>query len=279
MSFGTAILKIINPLFPKRIHPFNLANEGVETYAEWQYEKGRKTIQFYLERYTPEEMFQNKRVLDLGCGAAGKSLYYASLGAKEVIGVDMVERYKAEAEALAAKLGFEERFRFLLADAARLPLENGTVDTVIMNDFMEHVADPPAVLAEAFRLLKPGGRIYINFPPYRHPFGAHLSDAINVPWVHLFFREKTMIAVYKELIADLPDARERINLRFSENEKGEPTISYINKMSIKRFKAILKEANIKPIYWRETPLRPALRIPAKILPEFFVGMVTCILGK
>ena len=81
----------------------NLQNDGVKSYAMWQYEKGAQTIKFYLERYTEAEMFAGKTVVDIGCGAGGKSLYYASRGAKEVIGVEILEKYRAEADALAKK--------------------------------------------------------------------------------------------------------------------------------------------------------------------------------
>ena len=41
-------------------------------------------------------MFKDKTVADIGCGAAGKSLYYASLGAKKVLGVEILAKYEAE---------------------------------------------------------------------------------------------------------------------------------------------------------------------------------------
>ena len=45
-KIGEKVLKTINPLFPKQIHPFNLQNQNEKTYAEWQYEKGEDTIKF-----------------------------------------------------------------------------------------------------------------------------------------------------------------------------------------------------------------------------------------
>ena len=78
-----------------------------------------------------------------------------------------------------------------MGNAIKTDFKDNSFDVVIMNDFMEHVSDPEKVLEEAIRLVSPGGRIYINFPPYYHPFGAHLSDAINMPWCHLFFKDKT----------------------------------------------------------------------------------------
>lgn len=280
-KFGESVLKTINPWFPKQVHPFNLQNSGEKTYAEWQYEKGEDTIKFYLNKYKKEEMFKDKDVLDFGCGAGGKSIYYASLGAKCVTGVDIVERYEKESAELAKKLGYEDKFKFVLGDATKLPFADESFDVIIMNDFFEHVSKPEEALKEALRILRKGGRIYLNFPPYDHPFGAHLSDAINVPWVHLFFSEQTMINVYKEYMKDVPDGEDRIKFRFSKDENGKDYISYINKMSIKRFKNILKSEEITPSYYCETPLRSYFKPLAKIpgLKEIFNKMVTCVIEK
>ena len=45
-------------------------------------------------------------------------MYYASLGAKSVTGIDVVEHYKEESEALAKTLGFSDKFTFVCGDAA-----------------------------------------------------------------------------------------------------------------------------------------------------------------
>lgn len=281
MSVQTSLLKLGNRIFKPVKHPFNMANNGEMTYAEWQYTKGADTVACYKGKYYPEDMFRGKTVLDMGCGAAGKSMYYLSLGAERVVGVDIVERYEREAEAFALKLGFGRRFSFICASADDLPFPDGTFDTIIMNDFMEHVSDPEGALRESLRLIKPGGKIYINFPPYYHPFGAHMSDVIYTPWAHMFFSEKTLVKVYKELAAPLPDGAERVALRIATDAKGREYIGYINKMTIKRFKRMLRELDIKPEFYRELPLRPFLRFLAVFPPtrEMFVKMTVCVLSK
>lgn len=163
MGIGVTLLKLLNHCFPQQRHPFNLRNAGEETYSEWQYEMGEKTIAVYSEKYSKEDMFKGKTVLDMGCGAAGKTLYYASLGAKKIVGTDAVEEYKSEAEKMAKNLGLESVFSFVRADAAHLPFDDEAFDTIIMNDFMEHVSEPKAILAEAFRLLKRGGKFIQTF--------------------------------------------------------------------------------------------------------------------
>ena len=275
---STKLLLSLNRLFPLPVHPFNLQNEGKQSYAMWQYERGENTIAFYRERYSTDEMFRDKVVLDVGCGAAGKTMYYASLGAARVVGMDIVAHYKEEAEALARELGYADRFQFVLGDAAATDFPDGTFDTVIMNDAMEHVDRPEAVLAEVRRILKPGGRLYVNFPPYDHPFGAHLSDLIGIPWVHRLFREATLVDAYKQLCATVPDGDERIAFRISTDDRGKEYFSYINHMSIRRFQGLRDGAGMRVAYYREVPLRgflkPLARFP--LTREGFVKMVVCV---
>ena len=281
MEFSTVICKAVSKLLPVPQHPFNMQNEGKDTYAEWQYKRGQDTIRFYLDKTSKEEMFKDKIVLDIGCGAAGKTLYYASQGVRKIYGMDVVEWYEDEANALARQKGMEHLFQFVLGDAARMEFEDNFFDTIIMNDAMEHVDKPLAVLKECYRVLKPGSRLYINFPPYYHPYGAHLSDAIGFPWIHVFFSDQTLIKVYKDLVKDLPDGNKRISFRISTDETGREYFSYINKMTIKKFCSLLEQVEFDIYYYNEVPLRsflkPLCRIP--FLKEGFVKMVVCILEK
>lgn len=281
MSVSVSLLRAVNRVFPLPQHPFNLQNDGVKTYAQWQFEKGRDTVAFYLQFTDLEEMFENKQVLDIGCGAGGKTLFYASCGVEHITGMDIVAHYKEESEALARELGFADKFTFVLGDAAKTDFSNNSFDTIIMNDAMEHVDKPEAVLSECMRILRPGGRIYINFPPYDHPFGAHLSDAIGIPWVHRFFSEKTLIQGYRELVSHLPDGESRVDFRISTRPDGTEYFSYINHMSIRRFRGILKTLHLTPIYLREVPLRSFLRPLARfpLTREAFVKMVVCVVEK
>ncbi|OEH85463.1 methyltransferase [Desulfuribacillus stibiiarsenatis] len=281
MTVNASFCKVINKFFPVPVHPFNLANEGKQSYAEWQFERGEETIRFFRNFTTTEEMFKDKIVLDIGCGAGGKTLYYATLGAKVVFGIDPVEKYKEEATQLATKKGLQDITTFITGDAAKMPFESNVIDTIIMNDAMEHVDDPVAVLNECYRVLRKGGKLYINFPPYHHPYGAHLSDVIGIPWVHKLFDEPTLVQVYKDLVQKYPDANERINFRIGKKQGGSEYFSYINKMTLERFDRILGIVPFQVLYHEYVPLRPYFKT-LSILPvfqEYFVKMVVCVLEK
>lgn len=99
-------------------------------------------------------------VLDLGCGAGFDSILAARrVGPTgKVIGVDfvaeMVEKAKRNAEAVRMT---NTDFRQGEADALSFP--NASVDVLISNGVFNLCLDKPTVLAEAFRVLRPGGRI------------------------------------------------------------------------------------------------------------------------
>ncbi len=280
MGLSDSVLLGLNKLFPATKHPFNSQSAGGKSYAEWQFENGARTVQFFASRYSTDEMFKGKAVLDIGCGAAGKSLYYASKGAN-VTGLEIFAEYKEQAERFAAKLGLSDKFQFVIGDATATPFEANTFDTIIANDAIEHISSPSAAITEALRVLKPGGRLYINFPPYYHPSGAHLTDTIYIPWVQLFFGEDTLIRAYRRTVTGLPDEAQRLKLRISADDNGREFFSYINKITIKQFKDILNKQNITPEYYAEVPLRsffaPLAKCPAT--REMFVKMVVTVIIK
>lgn len=268
-------------MFPLPVHPFNLANDGKMSYTEWQFRKGDQTIQFFLPFHSQEEMFKNKTVLDIGCGGGGKTCYYATFGPEKIIGIDIVPHYAAEGNAFAREKGLDHIASFMTGDASKMLFEDETFDTIIMNDAMEHVDNPEKTLEECFRVLKKGGHLYINFPPYYHPYGAHLSDAIGFPWVHSFFSEQTLIDAYRKLVEDLPDGKDRLGFRISKRPDGSEYFSYINHMTIRRFRNIQKGVHYPAVYQKEIPLRNVVANLAKtsLFREYFVKMVVCVYQK
>ena len=54
-----------------------------------------------------------------------------------------------------------------------LPFPDATFDVVYSNNVLEHTADPARVLAEAFRVVKPGGSVYIEVPNYLAYYEGH----------------------------------------------------------------------------------------------------------
>ncbi|KAB2953651.1 class I SAM-dependent methyltransferase [Heliorestis acidaminivorans] len=282
MALAVSMLKFLNTLFPQPAHPLNMAQDGTKSTAQWQMERGGETLRYFLQAVSERELFEDRVVLDMGCGPGGKTCYYATRGVKKVVGLDLLPDFIAEARALAEQEGLLDSVDFVAADATAMPFADETFDVIIANDFMEHVGDPEGALREAHRVLKKGGRLFVNFPPYYHPYGAHLSDAIAIPWVHSLFSEQTMIDAYKDLVRVYPDSEKRIAFRFSKDAQGREYLSYVNGMTIERFQKILKATPyLKVAYYREAPLRDFLAPLSKIngAKEYFVRMVVVVLEK
>ena len=97
-------------------------------------------------------------LLDLGCGP-GVHLFPLTPAFIRAIGVDLSPRMIALAAQLAGGLDCAPRIELHTADAARLACaEPDSVDVVLCTGALEHMPDQAGVLAEARRVLKPGGR-------------------------------------------------------------------------------------------------------------------------
>jgi len=109
------------------------------------------------------DLHEGERVLDLGSGGGIDVLMSARRVGRSgfAYGVDMTDEMLALARANAARAG-AGNVEFLKGEIEALPLPDRAVDVVISNCVINLSTDKPAVLAEMFRVLVPGGRIGIT---------------------------------------------------------------------------------------------------------------------
>ncbi|HET9986409.1 MAG TPA: methyltransferase domain-containing protein [Longimicrobiales bacterium] len=111
------------------------------------------------------------RLLDVGCGMGTFTVEAARRGAASAMGVDFAPEAVATAREVAAAEGVRGA-TFVEGDATALPLPPESLDVVLAADVTEHLDDATlaAVLAEARRVLRPGGTLVLYTPEASHIF-------------------------------------------------------------------------------------------------------------
>jgi 2-polyprenyl-3-methyl-5-hydroxy-6-metoxy-1,4-benzoquinol methylase len=238
---------------------------------------------------------RGKAALDLGCFTGGKSVaWFERYGLQAISGIDVVDVFIEAAQQFAAAKGVAANFR--VARGETLPFADGAFDAIFCFDVLEHVQDPGKTLDECYRVLRPGGRLFLVFPSYYQPLEHHLSLVTLAPGIHYFFRGATLVRAYCEIL----------------NERGQDAHWYarakpalepwerchtINGTTLRRFKRILQSRSWdvihqsrKPIFsmGRNAPKQKTFRLLSKVLyplthapgiQEVVLHRVTFVLGK
>ena len=98
-------------------------------------------------------------IADLGAGE-GTIAQLMAQRAKKVIAIDNSEKMVEFGSELARKHGIEN-LEYRLGDIEEVPIRSGTVDLAFLSQALHHAPHPERAIAEAWRILKPGGRIAI----------------------------------------------------------------------------------------------------------------------
>lgn len=123
-----------------------------------------------------------KLVLDFGCGMGGMSLWYASNWHCKVHGVDIDGHHVQVAEVLRDRHGLRN-VEFEKRDILETPLTD-TYDCAMLNDVAEHIPYPilEGILRQIGERLRPGGRIFVSYPPWQGPYASHVTRVTGLPW-------------------------------------------------------------------------------------------------
>jgi ubiquinone/menaquinone biosynthesis C-methylase UbiE len=95
-------------------------------------------------------------ILDIGCGIGGASRFFAEECSCRVTGIDLTEDFVRTAEALARRVGLEQRVSYQHASALDLPFNGQSFDGAYMMHVGMNIEDKRALFAEIHRVLKRG---------------------------------------------------------------------------------------------------------------------------
>jgi SAM-dependent methyltransferase len=98
-------------------------------------------------------------VADIGCGDGYLTLEMARW-ARTVVGIDRSDPVLERAKALADRRHVTNA-QWKKGDLSRLPLRDASVDVALLSHALHHAADPESAVAEAVRILRPGGRLLV----------------------------------------------------------------------------------------------------------------------
>jgi len=149
---------------PAEIQP-DAARLGNPSFV-WRFGQERRLAM--IERYV---RLEGRRALDLGCGVGEYVRAFARQGA-ESVGLDVDPPRLVEARQRSADGGWEGT-EFLAGAGESLPFADGSLDVVVLNEVIEHVADDRATLREVSRVLTDDGRCVLFAPNRLYPFETH----------------------------------------------------------------------------------------------------------
>jgi len=140
---------------------------------------------------------KDERLLDIGSGIGGPARWIAVKFDCHVTGVDLTPDFCEAAEALNAATGLAGRVRILRGSALALPVPDGAFDAAYSQNVIMNIADKALFYREAFRALRPGGRLALA----NLCAGTGGEPYYPVPWATT--RETSFLATPDEMRADL----------------------------------------------------------------------------
>lgn len=114
-----------------------------------------------LEMAEALALTDRSHVLDLGSGLGGPARTLVELTGCTVTGVDLTAEFCEVATALSEWTGLADRTRFLVGDATSTGLPDASADAALTVHVAMNIPDKDALYAEAFRVLRPGGRFVV----------------------------------------------------------------------------------------------------------------------
>jgi len=264
MSFQTKLIEAFNIILPPKERP---GRESNEAYSQTQYVWAKQSYSHFSDHID----IKGKVVLDAGCGLGGKTVFFAEKEPALITGVD-IDPKRIEAAIAFAKKNDKDFIEFKVASISELPFPDDTFDLIFLNDVVEHISRELlfSALRECKRVLKTGGRICLEFPPWESFEASHLYDYISFPWCQLIFSDETLI----EFVKNSPQKSTMGTLNSVEHYLE------LNRIRIHEFDALASEADLKIFYFRRRMIKNLCLLEKfPFISKYLVSRAVYILSK
>lgn len=138
-------------------------------------------------------------VADFCAGLGGPARYLAHRYGADVTGIELTPARVQGAAELTRLVGLQDRVRVLEGNVMDVPLADASMDAVVSQEAFLHVPDKGRALAEAFRVLKPGGRLAFTDWTPDAPLSAADADLL---WRGMAAQHLQSVASYRALLQD-----------------------------------------------------------------------------
>lgn len=265
--------------YPKKIMDHRHLNR--RKYFE---EQAQHTLEYIIPYLTPLINFSPQlSVCEIGCGEGGNLKPFLDNGCK-VTGIDISVNKIENALVFFHQHQRIENLSLFALDVNKIqPDRTGLFDLIILRDTLEHLPDHVNTLQHIKSFLKPTGKLFIGFPPWRMPFGGHQqmckSKVLSkMPYVHLL-----PASLYYSVLHLFGESKEKIEA-FREIRD--------TRISIRKFKKVVRQVKftieaedyflINPNYKVKFNLNPrklplAMNIP--YVRDFYVTTCYFIVGS
>ena len=139
------------------------------------------------------------RVADFCAGLGGPARYLAHRYGADVTGIELTPARVKGAQELTRRVGLQDKVRVIEGNVMQVPLSDASIDVVVSQEALLHVPDKRRALAEAFRILKPGGRIAFTDWVAHRPLSAADKELM---WQGMAVTELYTLPAYAELVRD-----------------------------------------------------------------------------
>lgn len=244
----------------------SLAKVGINAneryFWRYQYRLADEMLIPYLKKrgaFSP-----GNRVAEVGCAEGGVLAAFVKAGGASALGTDISTYRLGTGEKVARSLGID--IALVHHDICNDPLPKewlGRYDLVLVRDVIEHIEDTALALRQVRELLKPGGFLFVNFPPYASPYGGHQHTLKNfwgkLPYMHLLPEPLFQKMIASGRKADIVEVKRLRNIR----------------LSAKKFAAAAKDAGFSIVKEEYFLIRPVFKMKFG-LPEVSLTKISAV---